>query len=53
MRKHIAPIKVCVSTLQVLAEGRVLARTPGTPRRYAAQRRATLIGIRCRLTRSG
>ena len=53
MRIHIAPIKVCVSTLQVLAEGRVLARTPVTPRRCAAQGRATLTGIRCRLTRAG
>ena len=36
MRQHVAPIKVRVSTRQVLAERRVLARAPLTPRRCAA-----------------
>jgi hypothetical protein len=41
MRQHVAPIKVRVSTRQVLAERPVLARAPLTPRRCAAQERAT------------
>jgi hypothetical protein len=41
MRQHVAPIKVRVSTRQILSEGSVLARAPLTPRRCTAQERAT------------